>query len=844
MVTALFLGGCSSRTTDEGTDVSIGDESGLDIGAATDGEGDPDEIDVPLLPEFDAGNIRVFSDPPALLTGDTTNAVVTAVVTDEENRAIANHEVSFSSDGGALQNIQAITNEFGEATAELNLAGDFTNKSITVNAVVQEIFADVLVAAQGSALTMTAPEGLVVGDTADLQFTLLSGAETGIPNQIVQFISQAGNTFSQNSAITNSAGVVDVSMTTSAGTDVISAIALDGTAVGNFDLEVAENIQAVVTPVKIRVISDVSVIETGGSDIATITALVTDEDNRVISDKEVLFSSTGGILQNISGITNEAGQAVAELNLAGDFRNQNIIVNAVVDDQSSQVLVTAQGTDITIAGPTALVSGDTAELAITLVSGDGQPVSNEQLSIRSTAGNTIQPQTATTDSDGNATVIVDSRSGTDRIIVSALDGTVAAEHNLQVAADILAVVPGSFDGLPVSEFSPFSVEWTSNGFPVPGQLMRFSTTAGVVRAVGSNAAGSSSIDVLTSADGVASVELSSNSAGPATISFADSSDGDPASQFEVEFVATVPASMTISATPASVSTDSTSTISAVVVDAFGNPVKDTVVEFSSADLRGGSLSPVSALTDQDGTATITFNAGSLATETDGIIISAEANDFPVVTPASVGMTVTEEQLNVIIGLSGQLSEIQSDTRYSRTGVIQVTDGAGRPVSDATILLGLAPTVFRYGQLFQTDIDGDDTPDIWRLFTTSTCEAEDANGNRILDAGEDLNGNGILDPRDPALIDADPENAPTVSAGVITTDESGVGFFTILYPQSNALYFDITITARVEALGTEAVANYDTALLMSVPDIENLDASPPNRVSPFGPGPAPSQPGCV
>ena len=112
-------------------------------------------------------------------------------------------------------------------------------------------------------------------------------------------------------------------------------------------------------------------------------------------------------------------------------------------------------------------------------------------------------------------------------------------------------------------------------------------------------------------------------------------------------------------------------------------------------------------------------------------------------------------------------------------------------------------------------------------------------------GEDSNNNGILDPRDPALIDVDPANEPTVIGGQITTDASGVGFFTIVYPQSNALYFDVTITARVEALGTESVAEFDTGpLQMSAADADNLDAAPPNETSPFGAGPAPVQPGCI
>jgi len=157
---------------------------------------------------------------------------------------------------------------------------------------------------------------------------------------------------------------------------------------------------------------------------------------------------------------------------------------------------------------------------------------------------------------------------------------------------------------------------------------------------------------------------------------------------------------------------------------------------------------------------------------------------------------------------------------------------------------MVPTVYRYGSMVPVDSDNNGDPDRWALQTTSTCVAEDLNGNRILDTGEDVNFNGELDPRDPALIDADDDNSPTVIGNEITTDSSGVGFFSIAYPQSNALYFDVQITARVEALGTEGVANFQTGLSIATSDLDDLDVSPPNAVSPYGVGPAPFPAGCI
>ena len=822
MVAALWLTGCSSRDDEE----AIADGGDLQIGAA---------LQVP------AGQVRIFSNTPSLLTGDGNRALITAVVTDESNRALADQEVIFSSDGGVLQNIQSITTDAGEASAELNLAGDFRNRNISVSANVGGQTADVLIVATGSDISLDAPENLIVGQTADVAFTLLSGGGTPIPNELITFSSEAGNTFSQNSAVTDALGVARVSLSTSAGADVLSAVALDGTAFRSLPLAVAENVQAIVTPVRVRVISNESIIETGGNDVARITALVTDESNRVLSGRNVSFSSTGGILQNISGVTNEAGQATAELSLAGDFRNQEITVTAQVNNQSGEVGLQAEGSKLSVAGPTALVSGDVAELELSLTGGNDQPIANEVLSIRSTAGNNIQPLNAVTDSNGKAQITVSSESGDDNIVIAALDSTVLATHTINVAADVLTVLPETtpYDALPVDGFSPFSVEWTSNGFPVSGQVMRFSISAGSVKMAGAAGNGSSSVDVLTNANGVATIELSSSSAGPATVAFSDALDADPLSQFDVQFIAVTPSNIVVDATPASVATGNTSTVSAVVTDINGNPVQDVVVEFSSPDLVGGTLSPVSSITDSDGRAAVTFTAGSLPTQIDGITVVGTVTDFPNVDPAQILMTVTERQLNVIIGLSGMLAEIDSFTRYSRTGIVQVTDGAGRPVPDATIQVTLRPTVYRFGSMIRIDTDNDGEVDQWGLDfdgdfpDTYGCPAEDINGNRLLDPGEDVNGNGELDPRDPALVDADPGNQPTIIGNQITTDTSGVGFFTLAYPQSNALYFDVQITARVEALGTEGVAEFDTTLLILTNDVSDINQQPPNLISPFG-----------
>ena len=852
LMTAVWLAGCSGRTDEDVAD-------------------DPNDPLVIAAAQAVVGQIRVLTTSPSLQTGSTESASIIAIVTDDNNRVIESQDVSFSSDGGVLQNIISTTTESGEASAELNLAGDYRNGNITVTASVGTHEATVSVAAAGSVLEIAAPEDLILGDTPDLEIKLLAGSGQPIPNQVVAVRSEAGNTFSQNTATTDATGIVRIAVSTSAGADTITATALDGTASTEFKLEVAENIQAIETPVRVRVISNESSIETGGNDIARITTLVTDESNRVVTGKSVEFSSTGGVLQNISAVTSAAGQATAELSLAGDFRNQDIVVTATVDEQEGSVLLTTSGSALSVAGPTALVSGNSAELEITLTGGNDQPISNEVISIVSSAGNTLSQDTVTTDASGKAIIVVGSTAGDDEITVAALDSTVVKTHAIKVAADILSVLnPQDFGALVVDTLSPFQVLWESNGQPVVGGELKFSVTAGELRVPG-DATASSSVIATTDVNGVATVEVESNAAGPATIAFSDAADADPFSQFDVEFVAVDVTNISMEAAPASVATGNPSTIYASVTDDFGNPVKDVVVEFSSPNLKGGSLSPVTAVTDSDGKARITFTAGSIPSEENELVIKATASDRPSVT-STVNLTVTERQLNVIIGLAGTVSEADTDTRYRKAGLVQVTDGAGRPVPDATINVSMIPTVYRYGTLGGVDTDNDGEADAWAQVDVLTyaCESEDKNVNRILDTpvsedtngngqlddgedtnqngrldiNEDVNNNGVLDPSDPGLVDADPVNMPTVIGGQITTDANGVGFFSMAYPQSNALWFDVVISARVQALGVEVVSEYEADLPVVAGDVDDIGLRPPNLVSPYGTFDPADPPVCV
>ncbi len=599
---------------------------------------------------------------------------------------------------------------------------------------------------------------------------------------------------------------------------------------------------ALASALTVHVISDSSSesasIPTGGSDVANITVLVTDDSNLAKAEEEITFSATGGVLQDVVSVTDLNGEASAVLNLGRDFRNQDILVEAKAGGTVGSVLVTTSGSTVEIEGDDLLVLGGTAELTVTLTAGNEDPITNEEVIFESVAGNTITPASALTNSDGQVTVEVDSAMGDDIITATALEGTARANHSFAVANDILTfVTPTENQELAVGSIESIQVLWESDSIPVAGADLRFGITAGQI--IGASV-------VTTDADGYASIDVTSNSAGPVRVTAEADGTGDPTAKLDFEFIATVPENVSLKASSTRVPTGETSTMTALVTDANGNPVKNMEVVFASPDLRGGQLNPASAISNSDGEASITFTAGTLATEFEAIQIVAQVINTSIAD--SVVLTAVERVLNVTIGSTDLIRSISGQTQYSLPFVVQVADGSGSPLESATVEMSMRPINYAKGyyravnaqgllpeELAEVDPAANFTPDQWALHPTTyiECIAEDFNGNRFLDAGEDVNNNGTLDPQDPSVVAADSENAPTLENGEITTDATGSGFFAIIYPQSNALWATVEITARAQALGAEAEASFITGLPVLAEEIQDVNTSMPNQISPYG-----------
>lgn len=598
---------------------------------------------------------------------------------------------------------------------------------------------------------------------------------------------------------------------------------------------------AVGPDINFELFSDETDIQTGGSESVAITATLIDENRNPLENVDVAWSATGGVLQDRTLTSDSNGVVSASLRVPQDFINRDIIVTVSAGGFSSSLIVTTFGTTLDVQGTDrSVVQGGTLDVDFTLTAGDGEPIANRPIVLSSELGNTFTPAVPITDQNGNVAVSISTEMGADTITYGALDDpTLSGSFPLSVSADELRFsTVGNTTEFEVNTDNTITVQWLSGGQPVINGPLRVSTSAGEI--LGGSV-------VFTDASGRVDIPISSPSAGEARISVQDATDGAPFSSFDLLFVATTPSQLEMSATSTRVFVDEDrAELTALVRDINGNPVKGQEILFTADDLRGGQLSPSAAITNDEGEASTTFIAGSNATEIDAIEVVGTVQGTAI--SGSVNLSVVERRLNVTLGAGSMLSQDELLTQNIRNMVVQVADGSGSAISNATVSLTITPVNYRKGGLVLVDDAGQPapednaeswTPSFWSRIEgqpfSITCAAEDANLNRTLDVGEDTNGNGSLDPQDPAvLVPVEGDNFATLTGGgSLVTDDNGIGFFRMIYPKSNSNWSRVRVTARATALGTEAQDDLEMNLLSLVADVNDPLVSPPNLASPYG-----------
>lgn len=606
--------------------------------------------------------------------------------------------------------------------------------------------------------------------------------------------------------------------------------------------------------------SDVSNAET-----VEITAIVKDANNVLLADAPVTFGATNnGSLAVTAATTDQSGRATARLSNGNDLSLRTISVGVTSGSASGAVVVAVVNTAITVNCPAETLSlgaSDTCNIIVKDSKGAG--IAGVPVAVVSSSGNTLSSANLTTGVGGGVAVtLTATQAGPDTITASSLGATGVDTVTVPgVAGNNFSVTTPAADGtnVPLGTSQQITATWTVGGAPQNGQTITFTSTRGTLSSATATVVG-----------GQASVTVSSTTAGVATVT-ASTPTGLQATR-QLEFVATQPATIDLQAEPFTVRTSSQAQLTAVVRDAIGNLVKNQIVSFQIVlDPTGGSIAVAQGTTDSQGRVVSAYTAGLASSAVNGVQIRATVLGTSPAVSDDVSLTVAGQALAISLGTGNELFEPTSAT-FAKEWVIFVTDADGNAVANKPVQVSIRSVNYRKGLLVVGNCGGDDCwvkagpPLTPAQGAEQACTDEDsgigpnATGalNGILDTidldssgtiepneTEDFNNSGLLEAGNIALVAAVPSNAPSNNpcssagsqgqAATVTTGNSGTARVCVFYPQNYNLWLDVRIAARASVAGTEFSKSQTFELEALADDLNDTDASPPGRVSPFGLG---------
>ena len=556
-------------------------------------------------------------------------------------------------------------------------------------------------------------------------------------------------------------------------------------------------------------------IPSDGTAAATITALVRDVNNNVMGNVAVTFQANSGALTlPQTAKTDQDGVLAATLNTAGDPTNRAIAVTALAGGSAqANVTVNVVGTTLVITGPTSLPLGSTGNYSVVLTNAGGTGIGGKVIAVSSSKSNGLSGTQLTTDVQGRASFTLSATNGGNDTLTAAALG-ISAVQTVAVSADVFKfTTPAAGTEVTLGSNVVVTAQWQQGGAAVANQPINFATTRGTLSAA----------TVNTDGTGSASVTISANNAGPAVVTATNPSNTSV--QLQIEFVATTPATLDLQAEPFTLTTNSQSTITAIVRDAAGNLVKNKAINFVLTDTTGGSLSVAQAVTNSQGRAQTFYNASNSTSAVDGVRIDATVQGLPAVTDFAA-LTVAQRQVFISLGTGNEIFE-PNPVQYRDPWVIQVTDAQGNGVDLVNLTVSVLSERYWEGNRFPTS-DGWRTQNGLDALPALGCPDEDINRNGVLDAGEDLNGNHRVEAGNIATVAAN-----TTGGSTVTTDNNGFALVDVFYPQQYAYWLEVTLEVRASVQGTEFSKRQTFLLPDTDADFNDPKKAPPGESSPFG-----------
>jgi hypothetical protein len=159
----------------------------------------------------------------------------------------------------------------------------------------------------------------------------------------------------------------------------------------------------------ITLTTDRTTIKSGNIDnVAVLTAKVIAQNGGPVPNVVVSFQSDSGEILDCPCTTDASGTATAQLSYGNDKTNRTLSATASVDNgnqnivTSSALAVAVTGTTMQLSNPAQVAQHETQTVSATVLDADSQPTGGVTVALSSANGNTIDPSSVASLSDGTA----------------------------------------------------------------------------------------------------------------------------------------------------------------------------------------------------------------------------------------------------------------------------------------------------------------------------------------------------------------------------------------------------------------------------------------------------------
>lgn len=635
--------------------------------------------------------INVAASTYSIPNNDITTSTVMATVYDQNNQLLSGENVTFTKDKtwGLFGNSQA-----SQTVETVDGRASVTFKSDT-----------------GGVVKITASAGSV-NDSADITVLYpgsisLSSSRSSIPNNnttkagiIARVLDQFGNPL-QNVKVNFDRSPLAGTLLPEYGFDTTNekgeaTTAFSSSVGGEYTITATVNAKSDTPPSgDISKTTKIFVQEPGILELTVDKEVISNDNNSLVTVTAQLKNQAGQFMNGevIDFVVSPAGEttptsAVTKSNgIAQVSFNSNVGENYTITGTVHRKTTVTDTATVKVAAPTTLtlqtpvpskIPSDNKSLATvtaTLTDQSGAAIKGERIDFSTDIGEFDGAFTdLATDSNGRVTVRFKSGSaGTATITgsVQRLSGTVKGTTTVIVEDPVPAsmLLTSSKTSIPDDNSTTTTVTATvydQFSHVMSGRNITFSKSP--VQGSFTPESGT----VTTNGNGKAAIQFRSDRAGTFTIT---GTCGTVSQNITVNVLARVPNSLTLAASSATVPDDGSTvtTITAQLIDQFGNPFTNQTVHFSK-NQSWGTFSASDAVTDSMGKASVTFKS----TTSGSVIISAAAG------AASDQQEITvQHRLASILTLNA--SPVIIVPGESSTIVAHLTDQFGMPISNKQIM---------------------------------------------------------------------------------------------------------------------------------------------------------------